>query len=194
MEFGAMTMDNSAEAALVKELGHGERLLWSGRPRQGIFFRPSDIFVVPFSLFWGGFAFFWEYTAVTSNKSQFLFPLFGIPFVLIGIYIIAGRFFVDSYQRSRTYYGVTDQRALILSGIMARQLKAISLQNLNEISLTERSDGSGDISFGSIDPMYAMWRGTEWPGMSSRLVPTFEFIEGVRTVYDLIKKAQRPKP
>ncbi|MGO9170512.1 MAG: hypothetical protein ACLP7P_00900 [Rhodomicrobium sp.] len=86
-------MDNSAEAALVKELDHGERLLWSGMPRQGIFFRPSDIFMVPFSLFWGGFAFFWEFTAMTSNKSQSFFPLFGIPFVLIGIYIIAGRFF-----------------------------------------------------------------------------------------------------
>ncbi|MGO9460085.1 MAG: PH domain-containing protein [Rhodomicrobium sp.] len=193
MEIGPMAMDNSAEAIFIKELGHGERLLWSGTPRQGIFFRPGDIFMVPFSLFWGGFAFFWEYNVIISDKSQFFFTLFGIPFVLMGIYIIAGRFFLDSYQRSRTYYGVTDRRALILNGIVTRQLKSISLQNLNEISLTERSDGSGDISFGSMPPIYAMWRGTAWPGMSDRLVPAFEFIDGVRTVYDLIKKAQHPK-
>jgi len=189
----SMLTGNIAQAALVRELGVGERLLWSGMPRQGLLFRPGDALMVPFSLMWGGFAFFWEYTAVTSNKSPLFFMLFGIPFVLMGVYIVAGRFFLDSYQRSRTYFGLTDQRALILSGIMTRQVQAISLQNLNEISLTERSDGSGDISFGSMNPMYAMWRGTTWPGMDKKLVPSFELIDNVREVYGLIQRAQRKK-
>ena len=107
----------------------------------------------------------------------------------MGIYLIAGRFFIDSYQRSRTYYGVTNQRVLIVSGIWSREVKAISLPNLNEISLTERSDGSGDIVFGSMNPMYAMGRS----GMSKNAVPAFELIEDVRQIYNLIQQTQRKK-
>jgi hypothetical protein len=183
--------DNTAQAALVRELRTGEHLLWSGMPRQGLLFRSGDVIAVPFSLLWGGFAFFWEYNVVTNTKAPAFFVLFGAAFVLIGIYLIAGRFFVDSFQRSRTYYGVTDQRALIVSGRWAREVKAISLPNLNEISLTERSDGSGDIVFGSMNPMYAMWRGTPWPGTGKKMVPTFEFIDNVRQVYDLIHRGDR---
>jgi len=186
-------MTNPAEQAVERELGGGERLLWSGMPRQGFQIRASDIFMIPFSLMWGGFAFFWEYSVLVSNRAPFFFTLWGAPFVLVGIYMIVGRFFVDSYQRSQTYYGLTDERALILSGLLTREVKSLSLQNLNEISLNERSDGSGNILFGSISPMYAMWYGTAWPGMSRRLVPSFELIDDVRKVYDLIKQAQRSK-
>ncbi len=135
----------------------GERLLWSGMPRQGVRFRSGDIFMIPFSLLWGGFAFFWEYNVVFNIKAPFFFPIFGGVFVLVGIHIVVERFFVDSYRRCRTYYGVTDQRALILSGIFFREIKQLSLPNLNEISLTERSNGSGDIAFGSPNPVYSMW-------------------------------------
>lgn len=185
--------DNAAQTALVRELGTGERLLWTGMPRQGVCFRAGDALAVPFSLLWGGFAVFWEYNVVNSNKAPFFFMLWGIPFVLMGIYLIAGRFLFDSYQRTRIYYGVTDRRVLILSGIWTREVKAISLQNLNETSLTERSDGSGDITFGSMNPMYTMWRGTAWPGMDKKMVPAFELIDDVRQVYNLIQQAQRNK-
>lgn len=185
--------DNFAQTALVRELGSGERLLWTGMPRQGLRFRTGDVLAVPFSLLWGGFAVFWEYSVVTSNKAPFFFMIWGVPFVLIGIYIIIGRFFADSYQRGRTFYGVTDQRILILSGVWTREVEAISLQNLNEISLTERSDGSGDITFGPMNPMYAMWRGTSWPGMDKKGAPAFELIDSVRQVYNIIQQAKRKK-
>jgi hypothetical protein len=186
-------MSDTVEQALQRELNPGERLLWSGSPRQGLQLRGSDIFLIPFSLMWGGFAFFWEYTVVASQKAPFFFMLWGVPFVLVGIYFIIGRFFVDSYQRSRTCYGVTDERALILSGVLTREMKSLSLRNLEGMSMTERSDGSGSILFGSINPINAMWYGTAWPGMTRRLVPAFELIDDVRKVYDLIKQAQRSK-
>ena len=37
----------------------GERVMWSGRPARGVMFTARDIFLVPFSVVWVGFAIFW---------------------------------------------------------------------------------------------------------------------------------------
>lgn len=183
-------MSFEVEEALRPELGSGERLLWSGKPAQGPRFRRSDVFMVPFSLLWGGFAIFWEYSVVSSG-APFFFKIWGIPFVLVGLYIIFGRFFVDSYQRARTYYGVTEQRIIIVGGLANREVKSITLQGLNDISLSERPDGSGSITFGPTNPTYAMWSGSAWPGTAKKIVPAFDLIDQVRTVYNIIRESQR---
>lgn len=178
------------EQKIQAELTGGERLLWSGMPQQGIQFRPADIFMVPFSLLWGGFAVFWEYSAV-SQGAPFFFMLWGIPFVLVGLYIIIVRFFADSYLRARTYYGVTDRRILILSGLVNREVKSLTLQTLNDISIKERQDGSGSIVFGPTNPLSDMWSGSGWPGTSGKASPSFDLIHHARRTYDLIQEAQR---
>ena len=90
-----------------------ERLLWAGRPDPEVIFTPADAFIVPFSLMWGGFALFWE-LSVLHTDAPFFFRLWGIPFVLIGLYMIFGRFIVKRRQKERTVYAVTDQRAMTL--------------------------------------------------------------------------------
>lgn len=183
-------MSSESDRVIRAELIPGERLLWSGSPRQGLLLRPGDAFTIPFSLLWGGFAFFWEFSVI-SKGAPFFFSLWGIPFVLIGIYIIVGRFFVDSYQRSRTFYGVTDHRILIVAGLTGKEIKSLSLATLSEISFKERADGSGTIMFGPSNPMYAMWSGTAWPGMGKKLAPAFDAIDSARKVYDLVRNSQR---
>ena len=101
-----------AERELAKHLESGERLVWSGVPRQGIAFRKSDLFLVPFSVMWGGFAIFWEASVLTSDAPLF-FCLWGIPFVLVGLYIMFGRFVVDARMRARAAYGLTDRRIIM---------------------------------------------------------------------------------
>ncbi len=156
-----MVLEVSTEIPLRKELERGERLLWSGMPRQGFRFRPGDLFVVPFSLLWGGVAFYWFYLAAFRNKGPTIAIIWGLPFVLIGIYLIIGRFFLDSYLRSGTFYGVTNRRVVIVNGIWTRETKSIDLQRLSEVSLTERPDGSGSIYFGPVPPFsYSAWYGT----------------------------------
>ena len=86
----------------------GEKVLWSGRPRQGLMLTPRDALMIPFSLVWGGFAIFWE-TAVVSSKASLFMALFGIPFVVIGLFLIFGRLPFDAWLRSRIHYALTDR-------------------------------------------------------------------------------------
>ena len=106
----------STEHILSAELRRSEKLIWSGRPRQGVFLTQKDAGMVPFSLMWGGFSFFWEFKAVSSGGPLF-FDLWGVPFVLVGLYMIVGRFFYEAMLRSRTYYGLTNERVIIISGL-----------------------------------------------------------------------------
>jgi hypothetical protein len=166
-----------------------ERLIWSGQPRRGLRLRAADAFLIPFSLLWGGFALFWEASVIGSGAPIF-FRLWGIPFVLIGLYLILGRFFVDAWRRARTYYGLTAERVLIITVPFQRQVKSIPLRGLPELTLKERGDRSGAIVFGSAPSIYGGLAGS-WPGGGSHSPPSFEMIENVRQVFEQIRTAQR---
>ena len=168
-------------------LGRGERLLWSGAPRQGLVFRPTDLFQVPFSLLWAGFAVFWNVTVWVSGGPLF-FRLWGLPFLAVGAYITVGRFWVDARRRARTTYGLTTERILIASGGLGRTLTSLSLRTLTDVTLSQRPDGSGTITFGPSSVASSMYAGTPWPGV--RQPPSFELIENARRVYDAIRDAQ----
>lgn len=183
-------MLHNPEQEIVQQLGSSESLLWSGKPRKGIIFRGSDIFLIPFSIMVCGFAIYWEYTAVRLG-APFFFMLWGIPFVLIGLYFVFGRFFFEAKQREKTYYGLTTERIIIISGIMKRKIKTLNLKNLNEVSLSEKSDKSGTITFGESNPLHQLFGGMTWPGMSQYAVPSFEAIDNVRQVHEMIRKAQK---
>ena len=47
-------------AAIQPELTSGESILWAGQPNTRVIFHKEDLFLIPFSLMWGGFAIFWE--------------------------------------------------------------------------------------------------------------------------------------
>lgn len=185
-----LTLDESAEDVVGRELGQGEKRLWVGRPRQGIQLRGSDIFLIPFSLMWGGFAIIWEVMAIVKGAPWF-FALFGIPFVLVGLYLIFGRFWMDARQRSRTVYGVTSERVIIITEPPARRVKSLNLDTLSDVSLTERRDGSGTITFGPLPPFYNWYGGTGWPGMGYAEVPCFDVADEARQVYEILCDAQR---
>ena len=179
------------QSSIQSELAPGEQALWIGRPRSGLILRGADAFAIPFSLLWAGFAVYWLYSAAASG-APLPFVLFGVPFVLVGIYIVVGRFFVDARQREATSYAVTSQRVLIISGLFSRKVKSLGIKTLAELSLSESADGSGSITFGAQHPMAGMLGGLPggWPGMDPYATPKFDSIPEVRKVYETIRKAQ----
>jgi len=164
------------------------QIRWSGMPAGGLKLRRSDALAIPFSLMWGGFALFWEVTSFNSGAPLF-FRLWGIPFVLIGLYMIIGRFFWDAYIRANTWYGLTDDSALFLRRGLGGGIASVSLPSVNNLSLQLQPDGSGTIYFGDV-PSFQQEMGR--PGRSyGSAVPAFRYIPHASAVYEKCQAAQR---
>jgi len=173
------------------ELNPGERIVWSGQPQQGLLLRPSDIFMIPFSIMWGGFAIFWEFSATSGGAPSF-FMLWGIPFVLVGLYMIFGRFFFDSMQRKKTYYALTNERVIIISGVFNQSTKTLDIKKIPEINISTKGNGSGTITFGASSPMGWAYSGSGFSNMGRyNTAPSFELINDAQTVYQHVKRLQR---
>ncbi len=93
----------------------GEHLLWVGRSDPAVRFAAADGLLIPFSIAWCAFAVFWEATAISSGDSPFFYA-WGLIFVVVGVYFVAGRFVVKARRKRRTVYGLTDRRAIIHIG------------------------------------------------------------------------------
>ncbi len=181
-------MEQVIDKELEKYLLPEEKLIWTGKPMTGIKFRSSDAFLIPFSFLWGGFSVFWEST-VLASEAPFPFALFGLPFLLIALYITVLRFFVDAKKRANTRYGITTDRVIIKTGVFSSEVISLYIRSIPEITYSEKSDNSGTISLGPTDYRYALMQGMEWPGMKQ--TPRFEFITEVKRVYDMIIQLQQ---
>ncbi|MEO7663712.1 MAG: PH domain-containing protein, partial [Candidatus Limnocylindrales bacterium] len=165
-----------------------ERLIWEGRPDARAYVLRGAWYLVPFSLMWGGFAIFWEYTALRSGAPPF-FVLWGIPFVAIGLYMIVGRPLGARHEAQRTVYALTDRRVLIIGGAFGRSIVELDLRDLPPSQLDERSDGIGTITFGGIAGAFRAPPGWPTMGMSGR-TPAFVSIPDARRVYALLQDAR----
>ena len=161
---------------LRSHLDSGEKLLWAGRPAQGIVLTRQDGYLIPFGV---------------------LLVAAGLRFIPMGIYIlIVGRLFAELWYRSRLIYGVTDRRAIIISGLRRRSVQSIYLSSLSALTLEERRDGSGTIYFGDQpswdQPSY--WYGTYGLGFQLAYGTQFFRIADVKQVYTIVHEAmQRQK-
>jgi hypothetical protein len=179
--------------ALAGELLPGEEVLWAGQPDPSVLFNSTDLFLVPFSILWGGFALFWEGTVLTSGRQGHGYPLFfalwGIPFVLVGIYFIVGRFFYKHRLKLTTHYAVTNKRVLIKSGLVRQGVRSLYIGSLPSIERSIRTNGTGSIIFGNAGP-FSSWyanSGMEFLARGRGAVPLGFFdIRDCRRVYDII--------
>ena len=144
-------MQNESDYSFARvHLSPDEYILWKGKPAVKPLLSKSDIFMIPFSILWCGFAFFWEITAIAGN-APFFFCLWGIPFMCIGLYFVFGRFLYTAYIRKRTLYVITNRKIIRLRGKRVDFLAASTMPPAHCIANT---DGSGTIRFIAPNPHY----------------------------------------
>jgi len=135
-----------------REVGPDERLQWMDMPAPR-FFTGTSIGAFLFAIPWTGFAVFWTVTAAWGTRQAsdtggsgavaILFPLFGVPFILIGL----GLFFSPlwAYRKARrTVYVITDRRAILFEGGWSTTVRSFPPDQLRDVFREERRDGSGD--------------------------------------------------
>ena len=138
-------------AVMQQERQPGERLIWADRPvnmwsfsRQAI---PIAIFGIPFL----AFALFWTWMASIPARSgtagdmglfAWLFPMFGIPFILAGGAMFLSPLLVR-FKGRRMVYGLTDKRVIIRDhkGVVT----SFPLAELDALERRDNGDGTGDL-------------------------------------------------
>ncbi len=93
---------------------------------------------IPFT----AFAVVWTLLAMKSES--LLSPLFGIPFILIGLYLLANPL-LKYWRALKTVYVITNQRLLILNGVLRPSQKAFAASDLGHLDVERKQDGSGNI-------------------------------------------------
>ncbi len=176
-----------------------EQVVWWGAPLQGLRFRKQDVFLIPFSLAWAGFAIFWLVNVIQIG-APFVFVLAGFIALGAGLYLVVGRFFRDAKRRQNTAYAVTSKRLLISR---KGRLSSIDLTGLDQIHLEQNRDGTESIIFGNDEPApyAAPTRHVSVLGMGSRRhrrlsrisrprALAFEFLEDGASVLAMIRQAR----
>jgi len=90
------------------------------------------------------------------------------------------------------YYGLTDQRVIIVSEFISTSVQSLPLSGLGTVELSTRRDQSGSICFPSLaTPSAPWWAGRrDWASQGPEYL-CLEFIENAQQVYDLLLAAQR---
>ncbi|WP_237153121.1 hypothetical protein [Oryzibacter oryziterrae] len=184
------SFDIETNAAFSPYLLAGESIKWSGRPRSGLMTFPNDAYFIPFSLLWCGFAIFWTITGVLHWGLQPMFAL-GCAFVLLGLFMVFGRFFADAWLRQATHYAVSDQRILILRTRPLTKLRTVLLSQICETTLTLHAAEFGSIRFvadlKSLTNPFRNKRAPESMIPSLSYAPMFIAIDNAGEVYRLIQ-------
>ncbi len=141
-----------AEDRLLAEVGPGEKVIWSGQPKASRFVL-ATIPVVVMGLFATGFSIFWVVIAFLGTRQggfSLIFPLFGLPFVLIGVGMIGSPLWAASKSR-RIVYALTDRRLILIEPtFLPGGTRVVSIRGgeIGPIERLERADGSGNLTFG----------------------------------------------
>lgn len=190
---------------MQSELTSGESVLWASRPDSRVVFHKEDLFLVPFSFLWGGFAIFWESgvmgywgTGSRSGSPWIFGMIWGIPFVLVGQHMIWGRFFHAAWKKRRTYYAVTNRRVIVVQNGWRRQVASSYIDSLPTLIKESTSSGGGTLRFIQAEPRWSGRRGwSAWDSMTMGTIPSFVDVDEVDYVYrlvsDLREKARTAK-
>ena len=161
-----------------------EKLIWQGAPATGLRFSLSGLGLSVFGLFFLGFSVVWVTMAFAMGGDDSMgtvFPLFGVPFVLIGLWLVVGHWFFDAYKRKRARYALTNKRAVIARSLFGRRMESYPIDGLSPIYLV--SGRLDTVNFAQ--KTYRTKNGTQVRDIG------FRFIPDGQEVYDLLQKVRK---
>ncbi len=142
-------LDYSEE--LYNILNDGEDVLWEGKPRRLPYILSGWQLSVPGAFFFG-FACLWTWMATGPLREgarfegprafAVLFPLFGVPFVLVGLHMFLGHYILKAAQWKSVHYIITSERVIIMKGLSGTSVTTVPLGEIDSLSLHK---GAGDV-------------------------------------------------
>ena len=147
-------------ALIDAELQPGETITWAGQPKPRMF-NLQTVPMVLFSIPWTAFAIFWVVMAYHGTSKDLslgpgrFFPLFGVPFILIGLGMFSAPWWMRRRMR-RTIYLVTNRRAIIFQRGFSITTRSFTPEQVQSLTKRVRADGSGDIIFTGVVPVSAV--------------------------------------
>lgn len=175
-------------------LDEGETILWQGRPDTQIVWSSLLSFQSFFGLFFGGFAAFWISMALLGVREAggifILFPLFGVPFLLAGLYSFIGHIFWNAYVRGRSWYTLTDRAAYIATEIFGkRRLKTYPYADMQPPELQDNTPGS--VIFAEDITVHSNRRRGRTRRLTQRVPVGFMRIDDARAVYRILSDRRK---
>jgi len=137
--------------ALSRELREGERVLWQGRQIARLSLKSFAIY--GFAIPWTVFALMWTAGASAGAMAlqdewtvlSWAFPLFGLPFILIGFGMLAMPF-APWWRRGRVLFAVTNEQVLeIILGRKSLNIQSVPAERIGHVRREEFRDGTGTL-------------------------------------------------
>ncbi len=134
-------MPSEPYSALTPYLYPDERLLWAGRPKQGFALRGSDsFFILCMTLLLAV-----SIGLIIATKRQA--GIASLLFLLPALTLIVPRYWFDAKLRGRTFYGVTNQRAIGVTDWLQHEIQSVNFEDLLELRSTPRWEHTGTLEF-----------------------------------------------
>lgn len=157
-------------------LDAGETILWQGRPSSRLRLEFTSPMQPLFFLFFTGFSVFWMVMAAQAGG---IFWTFGLLFFFVGAWSLVGQHFWAAFVRGRTFYTLTDRRAMIATEVFGRRsLKSYPVGPTTTIDFRDGTPGS---------IFFATETTTDGEGSVSTTKAGFEMIEDARSVFSLMR-------
>ena len=193
--YTSFEIPDKLQARVNGEMESGEAIRWMEQPVPR-YFTPKAKAAFIFGIPWTAFAIFWTLGAAAqcapseSGKGIMnafsLFPLFGLPFILIGLGLLSSPLW--AYRRAlKTVYVITDRRAITFDGDRSSTTRSYSPSKLQDIYRKDNKDGTGDVIMS-----VRTWVDSEDRKQSEEF--GFIHIRDPKKVEEMLKKLAKEKP
>lgn len=193
---------------LEQMLQSGEHILWQGKP-----VKPKYVVrkwpMSCFGAFFLGFAIFWTIQAFLMTREipaeaggmgmmfRYFFPLFGVPFIIVGAALTFGHFIFSGMSWKNMEYAITNQRVLIRSGARTISVSSTELEDVTGVTVTGTEVGKVTFNVVGAPSGYAPGQTNPQAGVRVPGAPAFECIRQPQDVYriaeDALHKLRRDK-